>query len=85
MCVCHGPARYLFFVLVTLYQLLRESCAWAQDLWAQELASTDEATRHAISIKMDTNNERKQERLGRRRERERQARAQETAEQRKQG
>ncbi len=34
-----------------------------------------------ISIKMDTNNERKQERLGRRRERERQARAQETAEQ----
>ncbi len=30
--VCHGPARYLFFVLVTLYQLLRESCAWAQEL-----------------------------------------------------
>ena len=21
---CHGPARYLFFVLMTLYQLLRE-------------------------------------------------------------
>ncbi len=29
--VCHGPARYLFFVHVTLYQLLRESCAWARD------------------------------------------------------
>ncbi len=23
--VCHGPARYSFFVLVTLYQPLRES------------------------------------------------------------
>ncbi len=25
LCVCHGPARYSFFVLVTLYQPLRES------------------------------------------------------------
>ncbi len=28
VCVCHGPARYLFFVLMTLYQLSHE--AWAQ-------------------------------------------------------
>ena len=35
VCVCHGPARYLFFVLVTLYQLYVK----AAHAWAPELAS----------------------------------------------
>ncbi len=42
--VCHGPTRYLFFVLMTLYQLSRESCAWAQ-----ELSTMKAQTRHRNS------------------------------------
>ena len=45
VCVCHGPARYLFFVLVTLYQLLRESCAWAQELATLRNKGSDKTQR----------------------------------------